>query len=55
MVRKWLVSAVLAVLALVGAVAVSQHYHHYGRQPAQVDRADMYVRGDMYNTPWDMY
>ena len=54
MMRKLLVSAVLAVLAMVGVLAVS-HHHHYGRQLAHGPRGDLYALGDMHIMPWDMY
>ena len=47
--KKWLVTALLAVLAVVGAWAPTHHYHH---SDLRVARADMY--GDM-NGPQDMY
>ena len=54
MMRKLLVSAMLAVLAMVGVLAVS-HHHHYGRQLAHGPRGDLYALGDMHIMPWDMY
>ncbi len=58
--RKCLLTALIGVLAALGAWAPTHHYHHY-RKPAAVSSpqdmyrlSDMYSRADMYGA-YDMY
>ena len=49
--KKWLVTAIVTVLGMVGVWAPTHHYHHYD---LRVARADMYWSGDMHGSQ-DMY
>ena len=61
MMRKWVVSALIALVGFVAALGMTNH-HHYAHQHGPVTRADMYVGvgwdrlpSDMYGVPSDMY